>query len=67
MTEIEKKEYYEYLKKEYQKAIDTAKKYHCDIYFDTIESMHLAELSEYFKKENKNDTKSTKRKAKKKI
>ncbi len=40
--------YFEYLKKEYQKAVAVSKKYNTQLYFDTIDSMHLAELSEYF-------------------
>lgn len=42
------REYFEYLKEEYRKAVAVANKYNTVIEFDTIESMHLAELSEEF-------------------
>ena len=42
------KEYFEYLKKEYKKAVEVSKKHNTMLYFDTTDSMHLAELSEKF-------------------
>ena len=48
MTEIEKRKYFEFLKEEYQKALKIAKQMKCEVYFDTLETMHLAELSKFF-------------------
>ena len=48
VNEIEKREYFEYLKKEWKKAVDNTKKFDCEVYFDSLETMHLAELSEFF-------------------
>ena len=47
MNEIEKREYFEYLKKEWKKAEKKKKKFDCEVYFDALEAMHLAELSEF--------------------
>ena len=48
MTETEKKEYFEFLKEEWKKALEIAKEIKCEIYFDAVETMHLAELSKFF-------------------
>lgn len=48
MTEAEKRKYFEFLKEEWKKAVKVAKEMKCEVYFDNLETVHLAELSEYF-------------------